>query len=170
MLTLDAEKAFHRLSWTFVFDTCEAFGFNNKFITILKIIYNQPNAKVRVNRTLSEVFMLKRGTRQGDPLSPQIFALCMEPLAESIRKNKTISGVIIGDEEHELALYVDNVENKSLPMLMKEIGKYSAFSGYKLDTQKTEAMTIGEQIERELKNKYNYKWECTKLKYFGTTK
>lgn len=46
------------------------------------------------------------GHYQGDPLSPQIFVLCIEPLAESIRKNKTISGGIIGEDEHKLALFM----------------------------------------------------------------
>lgn len=74
------------------------------------------------------IFTLQRGTRQGDPLSPQI--LCMEPFAESIRKNKNTTGIVIGKEEHKLALYADDVMvflKKSLPLLMKEIEKYSSF-------------------------------------------
>lgn len=54
--------------------------------TIFRIMYNQPNARITVNGTLSEIFTLKSRTRQGDPLSPQIFALYIEPLAERIRK------------------------------------------------------------------------------------
>ncbi len=136
-------------------------------------MYNQKNARVKVNGTLSEIFNLKRRTRQGDPLLPHIFALRMESLAESNRKNKIITGIKIGEEEHKLALYADDMIvfltnfNKPLPFLMEEIGKYSSLSGYKLNIHKTEAMTIGQQIEKEVKRKYNFKWECNKLRYLG---
>ncbi len=112
-----------------LYPTHEAFGFHNNFTRILKIMYNQPNPRVKVNGTLSEIFNLKRGTRQGDPLLPHIFALCMESLAESNRKNKNkkiITGIKIGEEEHKLALYADDMIvfltniNKPLPFLMED--------------------------------------------------
>ena len=74
ILTLDAEKAFDRVSWPFLFAVCEKFGFHQTFIDLMKNMYKDPKARVRVNGILSKTFNLKRGTRQGDPLSPQLFA------------------------------------------------------------------------------------------------
>lgn len=54
------------------------------------MMYKTPNARIRVNCTLSKSFELLRGTRQGDPLSPLIFILAMEPLADKIRNNNKI--------------------------------------------------------------------------------
>ncbi|KAA3482991.1 reverse transcriptase [Gossypium australe] len=42
------------------------------------------NIIVLWNGKLFEVFKLSRGIRQGDPISPYIFVLCMEPLAQII--------------------------------------------------------------------------------------
>lgn len=58
-----------------------------------------------------------------------------------------------------------NVE-KSLDNLMEEIQRYCKHSGYKLNINKTEAMTIGE-LDLGIKNKFNFKWDCDYLKYLG---
>lgn len=76
MLTLDAEKAFNRLSWEFIFHTFKAFGFQDKFIDALRAMYKNPQAVIKVNGALSESFSLHRGVRQGDCLSPLVFVLC----------------------------------------------------------------------------------------------
>ena len=135
-------------------------------------MYKSPQAVVKVNGALSEPFGIYRGVRQGDCLSPLIFVLCMEPFAESIRKNKNITGITVGGGEYKVALYADDIMvtmincGKSLDNLMEEIKQYSKFSGYKLNVNKTEAMTMGD-LDIEIKNKFNFKWDCEYLKYLG---
>lgn len=98
-------------------------------------MYKDSSARVRVNGTLSEKFSIKRGAKQGDPLAPQLFASCIEPLAEKIRKNMKIKGLYIEDKEHKIALYADDViiyltdVCNSLLILMEEITNYSSLSG-----------------------------------------
>ena len=172
-LTLDAEKAFDRVSWPFVFGVCEKFGFHKTFIKLMEGMYKKPNARVRVNGMLSKTFMLKRGVKQGDPISPQIFNLCIEPLAEHIRENNKIKGVTLKSEEHKLAMYADDIIvyltdiYKSLPGLLDEIRKYGSMSGYKLNLNKTEAMLVGGNLEPDFKKQFNIKWDQNKVKYLG---
>lgn len=40
---------------------------------------------------------------------PSFFAVVMQPFAQSVRKNPNIKKINIGQEEHKLALFVDNV-------------------------------------------------------------
>lgn len=172
-IMLDAEKAFDRLLWPFLTNVCEKFGFHHRFINLLKVMYKHSTAKVRVNGTLSDQFIIQRGTKQGDPLSPQLFALCIEPLAEQIRTNRQIKGVTIEEIEHKIALYADDVilyltdVCNSLPTLMEEIRKYSLLSGYKLNSSKTEAMEVGSQLGDTFKKQYAFKWDLANVKYLG---
>ena len=53
-------------------------------------------------------FTLKRGVRQGDPLSPYLFIIAVETLAIAIRQNETIKGITIGTEEIKLLQFADD--------------------------------------------------------------
>ena len=55
-------------------------------------------------------FYLKRGCRQGDPISPYIFILCAEILGKMIRNNKDIKGIHINNKEFKLSQYADDTQ------------------------------------------------------------
>ena len=173
LLMLDAEKAFDRVLWPFMFEIVRSFGFHEKFNEWLQAMYKNPMSRVKVNGTISRRFPIYKGTRQGDPLSAVIFAICMEGLAESIRKNNNIKGITIKEEQHKLALYADDViiyltsPEQSLSNLMETITEYSKHSGYKLNESKCEVLTLGEQLKVEIKETYKLKWESKKIKYLG---
>ena len=61
-----------------------------------------------VNGQYSAWFDVKRGTRQGDPLSPYLFLLCAEILSQMIWQNKNIQGLKILDEELFISQFADD--------------------------------------------------------------
>ena len=84
LLSLDAYKAFDRVSWQYLLHTLKRFRFGSGFIKWIQTLYSRPLASVTVNGHISASFALERGCRQGCPLSPLLFAISIEPLAQLI--------------------------------------------------------------------------------------
>lgn len=79
MVTLDIEKAFDSEVWPFISSVLEVMGFGEGFRRWIDKLYKDPTAQIKPNGALSALFHVGRGTRQGCPLSPALFALVMEP-------------------------------------------------------------------------------------------
>ena len=71
---------------------------------------SQTNAQSRVSQSgwLSDSFRLRRGCRQGDPISPYVFILCAELLSQCIINNKGIKGINIEGRERKLNQFADD--------------------------------------------------------------
>ena len=108
MLSLDAEKAFDRVKWSYLFLALSRFGFGSKYISWIKLLYASPMASVQTNKIKLEYFRLTHSTRQGRPLSALIFALAMEPLAVSLRASKDYSVINRGGKEHKVSLFTSD--------------------------------------------------------------
>lgn len=149
IISLDAEKAFDRVEWQYLFAVLKKFDMGDTFIDWIKTLYKSPLARVITNNTLSDSFNLKRGTRQGCPLSPLLFALTVEPLAQSIRSNPSIHGFNTLNTENKISLYADDIllyitkPHDSLPVIMNTINVFGTFSGFKVNLNKSELMPIG---------------------------
>jgi len=91
VISLDAQRAFDQVEWSYMMSVLKKFGFGPSFMKWIEIIYSHPTASVITNQNISPPFAVHRGTRQGCPLSPFLFAIIIEPLAASIRQSPLIS-------------------------------------------------------------------------------
>ncbi|XP_053568734.1 usherin [Bombina bombina] len=92
-ISLDAEKAFDRVRWSYLWEVLRTFGFPDQIVKVIQAFYSAPSATVKGLGFLFLPFPISNGTRQGCPLSPLLFALAIVPLAEQIRQDRKVDGV-----------------------------------------------------------------------------
>ncbi|XP_072061976.1 uncharacterized protein [Arachis hypogaea] len=78
---IDLEKAYDRVDWRFLEATLVRFGFPKATINLILNCVTSSSLAVLWNGNRLQNFNPKRGLRQGDPMSPYLFVLCMEMLA-----------------------------------------------------------------------------------------
>ena len=92
-----------------------------------------------------------RSCRQGDPISPYLFILCAEILALKIRQDPKITGFKIGNWQHKLDMYADDLtcyldgSESSLKNTIAILENFKEISGLKINLGKCKATWIGKQ-------------------------
>lgn len=81
---VDLEKAFDRLRWDFIEDTLNDAGLPSNLINVIMTCISTASMQILWNGSPTEEDRPSRGVRQGDPMSPYVFVLCMERLSQAI--------------------------------------------------------------------------------------
>ena len=84
VVKIDLEKAYDRLDWSFIKMVLEHFGFPESMISLMMSCVSTHTTTLLVNGSKLDSFQPSRGIRQGDPISPYLFLLCMEFLGVQI--------------------------------------------------------------------------------------
>ena len=173
LVSIDAEAAYDRVSWRFLYAVLTRFGFNEQALHCVKTLYQQPTARIKINGSLSGKFALQRSTRQGCSLSPTLFAFFIEPLAQAVRDNEDIQGVTVNGTEHRISLFADDViaflqrPNDSLPVLSDILSRFGRLSGYKINIAKTQILALNYNPSVSIREAYAFNWEQKSIKYLG---
>jgi len=170
LLFLDFEKAFDTVEVDFMIQVLEKYKFGEEFIRWIKVFYTDITSCVMNNGMSTGYFNVQRGVRQGDPLSPYLFILSVEILANTIRNDETISGIKIGKELLKLILFADDTtcflsDKKSAVRVLKLVDEFSIISGLRINRSKSEIMWIGNK--KSSKETIDNIPVCTHTKFLG---
>jgi hypothetical protein len=86
IISLDAEKAFGKIKYSFIIKVLERSGIQGPYINIINAIYSKPVGNIKLNGEKPEAIPLKLGTRQDWPFSPYLFYIVPEVLTRAIRQ------------------------------------------------------------------------------------
>jgi retron-type reverse transcriptase len=116
-------------------------GIEGMYLNIIKVIYDKPIANIILNGEKLKLFLLKSGTRQGNPLSPLLLNIILEFLDRAIRQKGEINRIQIGKETvkislfaHDMILYLKDPKICT-QKLLDTINNCSKVAGYKINVQ-----------------------------------
>jgi hypothetical protein len=85
ILKLDFTKAFDTISWPCLFQLFRIRGFPGRWINWINLLTQTAKTAVLLNGVPGPWIQMKRGLRQGDPISPLIFIVVADILQQTIR-------------------------------------------------------------------------------------
>ena len=136
------------------------------------MFYTNIKSTVIVNGQPSKWFPICRDCRQGDPISPYLFILCVEILGIMIRENKHIKGIFVINVEHKLSQYADVTEfllagnRESCETCITVIDHFGRKSGLYMNAGKTSAVWLGSKRNSVVKymQHLGMEWNPSKFK------
>lgn len=148
VIKLDLEKAYDRVNLDFLAIILKQSGLSMEFIQL--ILYCLKSSALQVLWVANPLDEIKptRGLRQGDPLAPYLFVLCMEALSHLIRqqinqgnwkeikvtrKGPNISHVMFADD---LILFGEANETQG-QVMQQTLQCFCGWSGQKINTNKS---------------------------------
>ncbi len=98
ILFLDFYKAFDTLEHNFIFLRLKRFGFGPFFCNAVRTLYCNAYGSIKLKHGTSSRFDIKRGIRQGCAISPYLFVLAAQLLADHV-KQSNLTGISIAGRE-----------------------------------------------------------------------
>jgi hypothetical protein len=160
LVNIDIEKAFDSVSWRFLYRALEYFNFPQPFIKWVKCLYKGAEVCTINNGHTSKYINIGRGMRQGCPLSPILFVICIELMSLFIKNGTDISGLTVGQEQHIISLFADDTsffikpDMENLEKLFDNLETFGKLSGLKVNVEKTELFTLGKTKTEDIPLKY----------------
>lgn len=173
IISLDQEKAFDRVDPAFLLKILKKFDFPEYFTSWIEILYTDIQTAVKINGEVTDSIKISRGLRQGCGMSPLLYVIVAEMLAQLIRKNPQITGYSVPgcQEGLKISQYADDTcifvsTRESIPQVFKTINLYESASGAKLNIQKTKGFKAGLWKDMDI-NEGGIHWSADGFKLLG---
>ena len=150
IIALDQEKAYDKIRHDYLWHILKAYHMPEPFIKTVKALYEHAHTRVAINGVLSSPFQVRRGVRQGDPLSCALFNLAIEPLACTLRNDQSLSSLRIPGLDDKIiakffaddtSLYLSHSDR--FDHVQQILKNWCKVSGAKFNIEKTEIIPIG---------------------------
>ena len=149
---IDFSKAFDSVNRDLLWIRLLKYGVDGKFLQVLKAMYTNLQACVKLHNHLTNWFGSYIGVRQGDTLSPTLFNVFVNDLANEIKeldcgvklKNKTISILLYADD-----IVLISESEKSLQEMLDTVHRWCQKWQLGINCSKTQVIHFRKSSEQE---------------------
>jgi hypothetical protein len=153
-LLLDQEKAYDRVHPLYLKSVLVAFGFSRQMVDCIIGLFFDNRVRININGHFTDTVIQRRGLRQGDPLSPVLFNMVLEPLLRHILQDQSFQGFVFSNSADMAPLpalkviaYADDVcvflsSHTDFHKIQEHLNTYGRMSNAKVNIGKTEAISL----------------------------
>jgi hypothetical protein len=176
-IKVDLAKAYDKLGWEFVWRILSEIKLPGDVVNVIMHAITSVETNVKWHGARADFFRSQRGIRQGDPISPYLFVLCMDKLSHLImhavnagrwktlragRNGPVVSHLMFADD---LLLFGEATENQ-MDCVMNILTKFCSMSGQEASYEKT-SILFSKNVSNKLVQNSGFR-ETTHLgKYLG---
>ncbi|CAH9111778.1 unnamed protein product [Cuscuta europaea] len=159
LIKVDLRKAYDTIFWSFLEKILMAIGFPERFVKWIMECVSTSSFSISINGILHGNFKGKRGLRQGDPMSPLLFVICLEYLSRLLHNRTNTTAFKFHPKCGKLKIthvaYADDLMLFSkgdfpfIKVLIDALDEFGNVSGLKLNFDKS-SIFLGELTDYEL--------------------
>ena len=174
MAFIDFKKAFDSVSNTTLWGIMKKMGVTEQVITPLQKLYQSQEVAVRIESEQTEWFNIKKGVRQGCPVSPICFNFYLEEVMRRTADEMPWLGVRISGKHLNNLRFADDVvliatSPERLQALINEVDDVSKEFQLQISTRKTKIMTTTKEPQQLLiRCRGEVLAQMNKFKYLGS--
>jgi hypothetical protein len=180
-IKVDLAKAYDKLSWEFIWRVLVEIKFPEVLINVIMHAVSSVWTNVKWNGARADYFKPQRGIRQGDPISPYLFALCMDKLSHLIlhavdegkwkgiragRNGPVVSHLMFADD----LLLFGEANERQMQYVIDVLERFCSMSGQEVSSDKT-SILFSRNVERSMRSRMlqisRYKETNSFGKYLG---
>lgn len=152
-LKIDLTKAYDSISWAFLSEVLTAFGCPLVFVQWIMECVSTATYSLSINGSIHGFIAGKRGLRQGDPISPSLFLICMEYFSRLLAKRTFESDFNFHPKCEKLRIthlaFADDLllftrgDFLSVRILMQALDDFGDASGLRVNGSKSAFFSVG---------------------------
>jgi len=109
VLTLDFQHAFDSISHGYSIAILRSYGLSSHFTTLIKNLHSGATSSVQLNGHLHGPIPIRRGVKQGCPLSMVLYTLCLQPFHSVLERRLFDVRIGRGSRPVSVVAYADDV-------------------------------------------------------------
>lgn len=154
--SFDLRKAFDMVNQEYLYTVLQKLNFGKHFIGYLKHSHKHAHGQIQINGGSTEPFQIRRGLRQGCPMSMPLYVIVTDALTRKLVNNPKITGIRISKAHMKIQQYADDVsatvqDTPSLEAIFQDFQIFERATGQQINKEKTKLLCCNKETAKMVK-------------------